>query len=342
MKLLLTLQQGPGAGRAYPLDARKRSLYSMGRSAGCDIVVRDRRASRHHCDIRWNGRQWEVADRGSTNGTLVNGVAVGQPVALGSGDSITVGETTAVLSASTVQPAQQMPSQQNRWASPPAVSAQRGPLQPFPIGAGPGEGWGAAGEPAVKARTGTGVQVAFWFVQGLVATSVVCLAAGALLPWFRVTGSLSGELESLIRGISDVVSSFIGDDLLSVTQDVGALSGYGKLTLGLVVLGAIMLIADIFLRRRWIVAALVYILPSAAVSAVIASDLYSLYDLYEQVQSMSLLFGIELADVVEAFGSFIDVEVTLLPGLYLTVAGLALIFIGGVARLIVALLARDN
>ena len=102
-----------------------------------------------------------------------------------------------------------------------------------------------------------------------------------------------------------------------------------------------MFIADIFLRRQWIVAALVYILPSAAVSAVIASDLKSLYDLYEQVQSMSLLFGIELADVVEAFGNFIEVEVMLLPGLYLTVIGLGLIFIGGIARLIVALLARS-
>ena len=341
MKVLLMLQQGPGAGHAYPLDARKQSLYSMGRSEGCNIVVRDRRASRHHCDIRWNGRQWEVVDRGSTNGTLVNGVAVRQPVALGPGDSITVGETTATLGASAMQTAPQMPSQPSTLASPPAVPAQREPLQPVPLGASPGEGWGAAGGPEIEARTGTGVEVAFWFVQGLAVTSVICIAAGALLPWFRVTGSLSGELESLIRGISDVVSSFIGDDLLSVTQDVGALSGYGKLTLGLAVLGAIMLIADIFLRRRWIVAALVYILPSAVISAVIASDLKSLYDLYEQVQSMSLLFGIELADVVEAFGSFIEVEVTLLPGLYLTVAGLGLIFIGGIARLIVALLARS-
>jgi hypothetical protein len=342
MKALLTLRQGPGAGQAYTLDARQQPLYSMGRSEGCDIVVRDRRASRHHCDVRWNGRQWEVVDRGSTNGTLVNGVAVRQSVALGPGDSITVGETTAMLGASARQPAPQMPSQPSSWASPPAVPAQREPLQPVPIAAPSGEGWGAAGGHEVAARTGASVQVAFWFVQGLVATSVACLAAGALLPWFRVTGSLSGELESLIRGISDIVSSFIGDDLLSVTQDVGALSGYGKLTLGLAVLGAIMLIADIFLRRQWIVAALVYILPSAAVSAVIASDLNSLYDLYEQVQSMSLLFGIELADVVEAFGSFMKVEVTLLPGLYLTVAGLGLIFMGGIARLIVALLARND
>jgi hypothetical protein len=91
-----------------------------------------------------------------------------------------------------------------------------------------------------------------------------------------------------------------------------------------------------------IVAALVYILPTLAVCAVIASDLKSFYDLYEQVQSMSLLFGVQLADVVQAFGKFIEVEVALLPGLYLTAAGLGLLFVGGIARLVVALVARSR
>ncbi len=52
----------------------------MGRSSECSIVLPDHRASRHHADIRWNGRSWEVADRGSTNGTYVNGLRVHQPV----------------------------------------------------------------------------------------------------------------------------------------------------------------------------------------------------------------------------------------------------------------------
>jgi hypothetical protein len=72
------------------------------------------------------------------------------------------------------------------------------------------------------------------------------------------------------------------------------------------------------------------------------ADLKNLYDMYEQVQSMSLLFGVQLVDVVEAFGKFIEVEVTLLPGLYLTGVGLGLLFIGGIARLVVALLARGK
>jgi hypothetical protein len=176
----------------------------------------------------------------------------------------------------------------------------------------------------------------------LIGASVSCLAAGAFLPWFRVTGSLSSELEGLIRGISGIVSSFIGEDLLSVTQDISALSGFGRLTLGLAVVAGIMLIVDIFLRRSWVVASLVYLVPSAVVGIVIAGDLKNLYDLYEQIQSISLLFGIELADVIEAFGKFIDVEVAFLPGLYLTVIGLGLLVVGGLARLVVALLARGR
>jgi pSer/pThr/pTyr-binding forkhead associated (FHA) protein len=306
----------------------------MGRGAGCDIVILDHRASRHHCDVRWNGRQWEIHDRGSTNGTFVNGMPARQPVALQPGSTIGIGETTLVLHQQAPQPSAQ-PSQ-------PAGADPPGPLQPVPIYAPPVEGSQGPAGAAAKPRTSAGVQVAFWLVQVLVGVSVACLAAGAFLPWFRVTGSLSSELESLIRGVSDIVSSFIGEDLLSVTQDVSALSGFGRFTLGLAVVAGIMLIIDIFLRRSWIVASLVYLVPSAVVGIVIASDLKNLYDLYEQIQSISLLFGIELADVVEAFGKLIDVEVTFLPGLYLTGIGLGLLVVGGIARLVVALLARGD
>ena len=340
MKALLIIKQGPKTGHTYPLDPHMQSPFSMGRGAGCDIVVLDHRASRHHCDISWNGLQWEVLDRGSTNGTLVNGVQIRQPVALRPGDAISIGETTLVLRQETAQPIAPLPPQASTLPSQPAVDDQPGPLQPVPIYAPPKQGGGAPAGAGVERRTSAGVEAAFWLVQVLIGAAVACLAAGAFLPWFRVTGSLSSELESLIRGISDIVSSFIGENLLSVTQDISALSGSGRLTLGLAVLGGIMLIVDIFLRRRWIVAGLVYLLPSAAVSAVIVSDLKNLYDLYEQIQSISLLFGIELADVVEAFGKFVDVEVTFLPGLYLTVIGLGLLIVGGIARLVVAFLAR--
>ncbi len=336
MRATLSLQQSPGVGRIYVLDPQDQPLLSMGRSAACDITIPDRRASRHHCDIRWNGHQWEVIDRGSTNGTRVNGVPIHHPVALHPHDTLGVGETTLVLLLE-----DELPQRSPQPSAQAAAPRRPEPLQPVPIHAPPRQAPGTQRE-VVQRTTSTTVQITFWSVQVLVAIAVASLVAGAFLPWLRVTGSLSSDLQSLIQGISGIVSSFLGDDLLSVTQEVGALSGIGKLTLGLGVLGGIMLIIDIFLRREWILAGLVYILPSAAVSAAIIADLKSLHDLYEQVQSISLLFGVELADVVEAFGSFIDVEVTLLPGLYLTVIGLGLLALGGIARLAVALGARRN
>jgi len=336
MRAILSLQDGAGAGRSYALDPQHQPLLSIGRSAACDITIADHRASRHHCDIRWNGQEWEVIDRGSTNGTRVNGVPIHRPIALHSHDSIGIGETTLVLILQDESP--------QRLAQPPVQAAAAhgpAPLQPVPIHAPPRQPAGTQSEAAGRSPSAA-VQTAFWFVQALVAAAVVSLAAGAFLPWLRVTGSLSSDLQPLIEGISGIVSSFLGDDLLSVTHKVGALSGTGKLTLGLGVLGGIMLVIDIFLRREWIVAALVYILPTIAASATIAADLKNLHDLYQQVQSITRLFGVKLADVVEAFGRFVDVEVTLLPGLYLTVIGLGLLVVGGIARLAVALAARQR
>ena len=342
MQATLFIQAGPRTGHTYALDPYRQTQYSMGRGAGCDIVILDPRSSRHHCDIRWNGHQWEVLDRGSTNGTYVNGVPTRQPVALQPGNTISIGGTTLVLRQQAAQPVTPRPPLPSSQPSQPAGAGPPGPLQPVPIYAPPSNLRQAHAVAPTAPRTSAGVQAAFWLVQVLIGISVVCLAAGAFLPWFRVTGSLSSELESLIRGLSDIASSFIGEDLLSVTQDINALSGFGRLTLGLAVVAGIMLIVDIFLRKSWIVASLVYLLPTAAIGIVIAGDLKDLHDLYAQIQSISLLFGVELADVVEAFGNFIDVDVTVLSGLYLTVIGLGLLVVGAIARLVVAMLARSD
>lgn len=42
----------------------------MGRDAACDLVIHDRRASRHHASIERRGNQVVLIDR-STNGTYV-------------------------------------------------------------------------------------------------------------------------------------------------------------------------------------------------------------------------------------------------------------------------------
>ena len=39
--------------------------------------IRDSSVSRYHAEIRWKERRWQVRDLGSTNGTLSNGVILG-------------------------------------------------------------------------------------------------------------------------------------------------------------------------------------------------------------------------------------------------------------------------
>lgn len=54
------------------------------------IVLRDPNVSRRHAELRYDGRDWRIADLNSTNGTLVNDVDVKECV-LRDGDLITVG-----------------------------------------------------------------------------------------------------------------------------------------------------------------------------------------------------------------------------------------------------------
>jgi hypothetical protein len=67
----------------------------VGRSRDCDVVLTDTGISRRHAQIRPGGAGWEVEDLGSTNGVLVNGVAVTGRRALRSGDLIEFGSTEA-------------------------------------------------------------------------------------------------------------------------------------------------------------------------------------------------------------------------------------------------------
>jgi branched-subunit amino acid ABC-type transport system permease component len=71
-----------------------------------------------------------------------------------------------------------------------------------------------------------------------------------------------------------------------------------------------------------------------------ASDLGNIYKLYKEAEAWSLMFGIQLADVIQVFDQFIDMTVTPLPGLPLTVVGLVVLLLGGVGRLVVAILDR--
>jgi hypothetical protein len=322
MKAKLVVQEGRGAGRWFSLDPSRQVLLSVGRSGDCNIVLDDHRASRYHADIRWTGSQWMVMDRGSTNGTYVNGMQVHGPYDLRPGDRLTIGETTLVMREEE-GPGGGVGAVYTPGERPPRPRAPRPMVE------------------AAPARQNlAGAALALWLSQALIAASIVALASGAFLPWLEVTGSLSQDMEPLIKGISDIISSIMGPDFLFVTQTVSGLEGYGKLTLGIAVLVLVVLVVDVFFHHKSVVPGIVYTIAGLLTLGAMAADLKNLYDVYNQVQAASLLFGIRLSDVIEVFDKFIEVKVIPQPGLYLTGIGLGLLLIGGLGRLAVALLER--
>jgi hypothetical protein len=180
-------------------------------------------------------------------------------------------------------------------------------------------------------------------VVALLAGSVICLASGALLPWLRIEGSLSEDLGPVIQGATEIISSLLGpDSLFHVTQEISGLEGYGKLTLGVAVVCALALAVDVFFFRSSAAIGLVYLLSGLIASGAMASDLYNFYSLYKQVESWSLLFGIQLGEVVQFLDRFVTMDVTPLVGLQLTILGLALLLLGAVGRLTLGLIGRNR
>jgi len=63
----------------------------IGRQTTCDIVIADHNVSRVHAELRLVHGTWHIDDRGSTNGTRVNGTVIVEPTKLVSGDVIAFG-----------------------------------------------------------------------------------------------------------------------------------------------------------------------------------------------------------------------------------------------------------
>ena len=80
------------ANARYPLTKRQTLL---GRGTDVDIPVPGGGISRHHCEIVWDGKRAEIADLGSTNGTLLDGQRVTR-AALPDRCTITLGKTRIV------------------------------------------------------------------------------------------------------------------------------------------------------------------------------------------------------------------------------------------------------
>ena len=79
------------SGRTYKAEAPS-AIIGRERSQ-VDIVITDPNASRVHAQLSFDGTNWHITDRRSTNGTLVNDIDVTECI-LKNGDYITIGLTS--------------------------------------------------------------------------------------------------------------------------------------------------------------------------------------------------------------------------------------------------------
>ncbi|HEY7691315.1 MAG TPA: FHA domain-containing protein [Gaiellaceae bacterium] len=112
-------------------DGSERTLaaeFAVGRAEDNDLTIEKPTVSRHHLVVSEEGDRWFVEDRGSFNGTFLNGsrIQAGSKVPLRHGDRIGLGAESVVFSApgSLVDPEVTTALQ----AGPPALTR---PLSPF-------------------------------------------------------------------------------------------------------------------------------------------------------------------------------------------------------------------
>ncbi len=88
----ITIISGQRAGESFDLDVGERIV--LGREESCDLVIQDEQVSHRHLALTaMADGSVTLEDLGSSNGTFVNGVRIGQPVALRGGDEVRAGLT---------------------------------------------------------------------------------------------------------------------------------------------------------------------------------------------------------------------------------------------------------
>jgi len=86
----LILQMGPDSKtQTIPLGDQ----VTIGREADNDICLKDPEVSRHHAIIQRQGEVYHIVDKGSSNGTFLNGARLTGTAALNNGDTITIGKS---------------------------------------------------------------------------------------------------------------------------------------------------------------------------------------------------------------------------------------------------------
>src|SRR6266852_4579714 len=135
-------------------------VVTLGRAPDNQLVINDSKASSHHAEIRFVGKDYTVTDLGSTNGTFVNDQRLDRNIArsLHAGDNIRIGDTlltyevTGAMAGAPTDPGSNPAYQATIPAAPPehtaygagAQQAYTPPQQnytPPPYGSSPQQGY---------------------------------------------------------------------------------------------------------------------------------------------------------------------------------------------------------
>ena len=85
-----------------------KTVTSIGREPRNDIVLPAKNVSKQHAMILWKENGFAVADRGSANGVIVNGMRIKEPALLKDGDRIEIGDYVLRFSIIAEKPVAEM------------------------------------------------------------------------------------------------------------------------------------------------------------------------------------------------------------------------------------------
>ena len=143
MQARLHLVKGNPQGKQVEVPE---GTMTVGRAEDSDLIIASTRVSRHHCEIVNEQNRLVIHDKGSGNGTLVNGANIQEQV-LAAGDEVQVGPLTFVV---------EIDGKREKSAAP-AAGARPAAAQPKPAAplgkapAKPGQPQPKAAQPQPKA-----------------------------------------------------------------------------------------------------------------------------------------------------------------------------------------------
>jgi hypothetical protein len=91
VRFALTIAEGSARGKRFRFESER---VSIGRGLENEVVLNDAGVSRAHARIERRGTAWVILDRGSANGTHLNGAPLAAVATLRDGDRIHVGPVT--------------------------------------------------------------------------------------------------------------------------------------------------------------------------------------------------------------------------------------------------------